>query len=263
VVVRDGQGIVALVPLVRSEEGRGPGALRFAALRSLGAAAPAWGGAVLARYEPQAVELVVNHLGAQLRSGVGVVVLTRLAADARFTHLLGEELVRHAATVETVIEQLDDGSVVADGGGPAPARPAPPEAATVVVHTGPTLDAGLDRLAAVAPVSPFVVDVVAALDAEEQVIVASLEVGGQPVAASVDLVAGDRLFPYLAGVDPAFHAFDPLGVLRPWSIRHRRLSTVTLSRPGLAGALRRNQASSSFWPRNRGSGHRIPRPETS
>src|SRR5262245_2084608 len=118
VVVRDGQGIVALVPLVRSEEGRGPGALRFAALRSLGAAAPAWGGAVLARYEPQAVELVVNHLGAQLRSGVGVVVLTRLAADARFTHLLGEELVRHAATVETVIEQLDDGSVVADGGGP-------------------------------------------------------------------------------------------------------------------------------------------------
>src|SRR5262249_1738008 len=156
-------------------------------------------------------------------------------------------------------EQFDDGSVVADGGGPAPVRPVPPEGAAVVVHTGPTLEAGLDRLAALTPVSPFVADVVAALDAEEQVVVASLDGGPRTVAAPVALVAGNRLFPSLAGVDPAFHAFDPLGVLRPWSIRHRRLSTVTLSRPGLAGALRRNQASSSFWPRNRGSGRRVPR----
>jgi Acetyltransferase (GNAT) domain len=245
VVVRDGQGIVALLPLVRSSEGRGPERLRLTGLRSLGAAAPAWGGCLLARYEPQAVELVVNHLGAQLRSGVGVVVLARLAGDARFTHLLGEELVRHAATVETVIEQLDDGSVVAEGGGVSPARPAPPDGATVVVHTGPTLEAGLDRLAALAPVEPFVADVVAALDAEEQVIVASLEVGGVPVAATVDLATGERTFPYLAGVDPGFTTYDPVGVLRPWSIRHRRLSTVTLSRPGLAGAVRRNQASRS------------------
>ncbi len=259
VVVRDGQGIVALLPLYRAREGRAPGALGVTVLRSLGAAAPAWGGALLVRHEPQAVELLVNHLGAQLRSGVGAVVLARLAGDARFTALVGEELVRHAATVETVIDQLDDGSVVAEGGGPAPERPPPPEGAPVVVPTGATLEAGLDRLAALVPVEPFAADVVAALDAADQVVVASLEVGGRPVAVTVDLVAGDRLFPYLAGVDPDFDEVDPIGVLRPWSIRHRRLSTVTLSRPGLAGAARRRQASWSSRSRSSWVSRRITR----
>jgi hypothetical protein len=249
VVVRDGGGVAALLPLYRTRAGRGRGPLGLTALRSLGADAGDYanGGALLARHEPQAVELIVNHLGAQLRSGVGVVVLSRLARRARFTALLGDELVRHAATVETVVSR-------SDGTGDAPPpfdldRLARAHAElALVTHTGATVESGLDRLAELAsgpaPASDFLADAVRALDAEGAVRLVSLEDGGRPVAVQLDLVHGGRVSPVAGAVDGSLPALT-----RPEGpVEH---TTVTLSRPGLLGALARQRVS-----RRRGAGGR-------
>lgn len=271
VVVRDGRGVVAVLPLYRSRAGIGP--LAVTVLRPVGQEGGDYGGAVLARHEPQAVELLVNHLGAQLRSGVGVVVLSRLARDARFTALVGEELVRHAATVETVVDQLDEVHLTVEvwrGFDLAPQAVAGDVA--VVSHTGATLEAGLDRLVALAgdadtePPAPladpagtaFLLDAVRALDGEGAVGLASLEVDGQAVAVQLDLVVGRRVQLY-AGTSEVLHhhtlaeglargmtvfdfgrAEDP--DVRRWANGARRMTTVTLSRPGLPGALARQRA---------------------
>lgn len=246
VVVRDGGGVAALLPLYRTRSGRGP--LGLTALRSLGADAGdyAAGGALLARHEPQAVELIVNHLGAQLRSGVGVVVLSRLARRARFTALLGDELVRHAATVETVVNRS------AAGDPPPPLdldRLARAHAELVLVtHTGATVETGLDRLAELAagpePESELLADAVRALDAEGAVRLVSLEDGGRPVAVQLDLVQGGRVSPVAGAVEGSLPALTRAEV-------PDEQATVTLSRPGLLGALARQRVS-----RRRGAGGR-------
>ena len=112
VVVRDGATVVGLAPLFRSRVGSGP--LASTVLQRLNPDAGDYGGMLLGRRADEAVALLVDHLGAQLQRDVDVVVLTRLASDARFTALLGDELVRHAATIETVVDQLGDACLFTD-----------------------------------------------------------------------------------------------------------------------------------------------------
>ena len=112
VVVRDGATVVGLAPLYRARSGAGP--LRTSVLQRLNPDAGDYGGMLLGRRAGEAVALLVDHLGAQLQRDVDVVVLTRLASDARFTGLLGDELVRHAATIETVVDQLGDACLFTD-----------------------------------------------------------------------------------------------------------------------------------------------------
>src|SRR5690606_14870124 len=118
----------------------------------------------LGRRAGEAVALVVEHLAAQLQSdAAAVVVLSRLASDARFTALVGDELVRRAATVETVVARLGEACLFTDvRDGFDLAKQAKKhkirqrtrrleeqhDDVDFVTHTGATLKAGLDRLVA-------------------------------------------------------------------------------------------------------------------
>lgn len=298
VVVRDHLGVVGIAPLYR--ERLGGGLLGMTVLRRLNHDAGDYGGMVLARRAEAAVKLLVDHLAAQLRRDVSVVVLSRLASDARFTRLLGDELVRHAATVETVVHPIGDACLYTDvrGGFDLAAQAKRHKIAqrlrrlgeqhgevAFVDHTGDTLEDGLDRLVALhqrrwdaldAPMQgllavdaqrEFLLDAARALDADGMLALRSLEAGGRPVAVELDFVHQRRLFLFKGAFDPAYAAFSPGQLLfhtvfaeglaagievfdfcrgdapykRRWTNRERHISTVTLSRPGLAGALARQR----------------------
>jgi GNAT acetyltransferase-like protein len=89
VVVSDGDGIVAALPLLRWQRRLGP--LRVTALRQVSHDAGDYGGALLVRRHGEAIRLLVDHLAAQLRAGVDVVVLSRLTSRSTWlTGLLAE-----------------------------------------------------------------------------------------------------------------------------------------------------------------------------
>jgi CelD/BcsL family acetyltransferase involved in cellulose biosynthesis len=299
VVVRDHLGVAAIAPLYRTRLGVGP--LAATMLRRINHDAGDYGGMLLARRADEAVQLLVEHLAAQLRRDVTVVVLSRLASDARFTRLLGDELVRHAATVETVVDPIPDACLytdVRDGfdlTGQARKHKVRKRLRRLgeqhgevafVDHTGATLEDGLDRLVALherrwdsleAPMQgllarnaqrDFLLDAARALDAEGMLALRSLEASGRPVAVELDFVYQRRLFLFKGAFDPAYAAFSPGQLLhhkvfeegmaagvevfdfcrgdapykRRWANGERHIATVTLSRPGLAGALARQRA---------------------
>jgi CelD/BcsL family acetyltransferase involved in cellulose biosynthesis len=245
VVVRDAQGIVGLDPLFRSKVGFGR--LAVPALQRISHDSGDYGGMLLARRGDEVVALLVAHLGAQLHGRVAVVVLSGLPSDARFTSLLGDELVRHAATVETMVEQLGDACLFTDvRAGFDLARQARKHkirqrarrlgdehgAVTFVDHTGDTLATGLDRLLSLhdrrwdgidQPMQGmladparrrFLLDAIRALDAEGMVVLLSIEVDGTPVAVELDFVHGNRLFLFKGAFDPDYAAFSPGHLLR-------------------------------------------------
>jgi CelD/BcsL family acetyltransferase involved in cellulose biosynthesis len=301
-VIRDRQGVVAIAPLYRSKVGAGP--VTASALRPISHDAGDYGGALLARRADDAVAVLVDHLGAQLHAGVAVVVLPRLASDAPFTALLGDELVRHAATVETVVDRLGESFLFTDAraGFDLAERASSHETGTrlrrlteqhddvaFVDHTGDTLEAGLDRLSALherrqegrheesGETAPgllddpgdraFLFDAVRELDAERAVRLLALEAGGRPIAVELCFAYPGRIFLFEGAFDPDFAAFSPGHLLTErviedglaagvatfdfcrddapyalsWTNRERHRSTVTLSRPGLAGAVARQR----------------------
>jgi CelD/BcsL family acetyltransferase involved in cellulose biosynthesis len=298
VVVRDSQGVVGIAPLFRSRVGVGP--LAVPALQRINHDSGDYGGMLLTRRADEAVALLVDHLGAQLQRDVAVVVLSRLASDARFTALLGDELVRHAATIETLVEQLGEACLFTDvRSGFSLAKQAKKHKirqrlrrlgeqhgdVTFVEHTGDSLDAGLDRLVSLhdrrweeldEPMQgllaeparrAFLLDAIRALDTEGMVTLLSIEAAGTPVAVELDFVHENRVFLFKGAFDPAFAAFSPGQLLhhrvfedgladgidvfdfcrgdaqykRRWANGERHLSTVTLSRPGLPGAVSRQR----------------------
>jgi CelD/BcsL family acetyltransferase involved in cellulose biosynthesis len=299
VVVRDNQGVAAIAPLYRSRVGIGP--LATTSLQRINHDAGDYGGMLLARRSDEAVALLVDHLGAQLHNDVGVVVLSRLASDARFTSLLGEELLRHAATVETVIDLLGEACLFTDvRDGFSLSKQAKKHKVrqrlrrldeqhgpvSFVAHTGDTLEEGLDRLVSLhdrrweeidEPMQglladgarrEFLLDAIRALDEEGMVTLLSIEAdGGRPVAVELDFVHENRLFLFKGAFDPDFAAFSPGQLLhhkvfedgladdvevfdfcrgdaqykRRWANGERHLTTVSLSRPGLAGAAARQR----------------------
>ncbi len=298
VVVRDAQGVAGIAPLYRSRVGVGP--LATTALQRINHDSGDYGGMLLSRRPDEAVAMLVDHLGAQLHSEVAVVVLSRLASDARFTSLLGDELVRHAATVETVVDQLDAPCLFTDvREGFDLAKQAKKhkirqrlrrlgeqhEDVAFVEHTGETLEEGLDRLVSLhdrrwdeidAPMQgllaepdrrEFLLDAIRALDAEGMVTLLSIEADGSPVAVELDFIHENRVFLFKGAFDPAYAAFSPGQLLhhkvfedgladgvdvfdfcrgdaqykRRWANGERHLSTVTLSRPGLSGAIARQR----------------------
>jgi CelD/BcsL family acetyltransferase involved in cellulose biosynthesis len=298
VVVRDPQGVVGIAPLYRSKVGVGP--VATTALQRINHDSGDYGGMLLARRADEAVALLVEHLGAQLRGEAAVVVLSRLASDARFTALLGDELVRHAATIETVVDQIGDACLFTDvRGGFDLAKQAKKHKirqrlrrlgeqhgeVAFVEHTGDSLEEGLDRLVSLHDrrweeidepmqgllASPerrdFLLDAIRALDVEGMVALLSIEAGGRPVAVELDFVHENRVFLFKGAFDPEFSAFSPGQLLhhkvfedgladgidvfdfcrgdaqykRRWANGERHLSTVMLSRPGLAGAVARQR----------------------
>jgi CelD/BcsL family acetyltransferase involved in cellulose biosynthesis len=154
-----------------------------------------------------------------------------------------------------------------------------------VVHTGDTLEAGLDRLVTLhdrrweeideqmrglladGERQQFLLDAVRALDAEGMVRLMSIEAAGRPVAVELDFVQQRRAFLFKGAFDPDFAEFSPGQLLnhkvfedglaagievfdfcrgdapykRRWTNRERHLSIITLSRPGLAGAVARQR----------------------
>ncbi|MGH9233530.1 MAG: GNAT family N-acetyltransferase [Acidimicrobiales bacterium] len=298
VVVRDPQGVVGIAPLYRSKVGVGP--VATTALQRINHDSGDYGGMLLARRAEEAVALLVEHLGAQLRGEAAVVVLSRLASDARFTALLGDELVRHAATIETVVAQIGDACLFTDvGGGFDLSKQAKKHKirqrlrrlgeqhgeVAFVEHTGDSLEEGLDRLVSLhdrrweeidEPMQgllatperrDFLLDAIRALDVEGMVALLSIEAGGRPVAVELDFVHENRVFLFKGAFDPEFAAFSPGQLLhhkvfedgladgidvfdfcrgdaqykRRWANGERHLSTVMLSRPGLAGAVARQR----------------------
>jgi CelD/BcsL family acetyltransferase involved in cellulose biosynthesis len=241
VVVRDGEGIVGIAPLYRSRVGIGP--LASTALQRINHDSGDYGGMLLARRAEEAVAMLVDHLGAQLHNDVAVVVLSRLASDARFTTLLGDELVRHAATVETVVAQLGEACLFTDvhDDGFDLAKQAKKhkirqrlrrlgeqhDSVEFVEHTGPSLEAGLDRLVSLhdrrweeidEPMQgllaepdrrEFLLDAIRALDAEGMVTLLSIEADGTPVAVELDFIHENRVFLFKGAFDPEYAAFSP------------------------------------------------------
>jgi CelD/BcsL family acetyltransferase involved in cellulose biosynthesis len=290
--------VVGIAPLYRSKVGVGP--VATTALQRINHDSGDYGGMLLARRVDEAVALLVEHLGAQLRGEAAVVVLSRLASDARFTALLGDELVRHAATIETVVDQIGDACLFTDvRGGFDLAKQAKKHKirqrlrrlseqhgeVAFVEHTGDSLEEGLDRLVSLHDrrweeidepmqgllASPerrdFLLDAIRALDVEGMVALLSIEAGGRPVAVELDFVHENRVFLFKGAFDPEFSAFSPGQLLhhkvfedgladgidvfdfcrgdaqykRRWANGERHLSTVMLSRPGLAGAVARQR----------------------
>lgn len=240
VVVRDGQGITGIAPFFRSRLGAGP--LAVPVLRRLNHDAGDYGGMLLGRHPDETVAAVVSHLGAQLHGDVAVVELSRLASGARFTGLLGDELVRHAGTIEPVVEQLGEACLFADvaRGIDLPKLTKKHKIrqrlrrlgeqhgeVAFVRHTGETLDDGLDRLVSLhdrrweqldepmqglmasAQGREFLLDAIRALDGEGMVQLLSVEAGGKPVAVELDFVQDDRVFLFKGAFDPEFSAFSP------------------------------------------------------
>ena len=298
VVVRDTLGPVGLAPLYTSRVGVGP--LATTAMQRINHDAGDYGGMLLGRRADEAVALLVDHLGAQLQGDQAVVVLSRLASDARFTALLGDELVRHAATVETLVDQLGDACLYTDvSEGFDLAKQAKKhkirqrlrrlteahDPVSFVTHTGDTLEEGLDRLVSLhdrrwdeidAPMQglladparrEFLLDAIRALDAEGKVTLLSIEAAGTPVAVELDFVHERRVFLFKGAFDPDYAAYSPGQLLhhkvfedglaagvevfdfcrgdaqykRRWANGERHLATLTLSRPGLAGAAARQR----------------------
>lgn len=298
VVIRDGGSVVGIAPLFRTRVGARP--LRAATLQRIAPEAGDYGGMLLGRRAEEAVAVLVDHLGAQLQRDLDVVVLTRLVSDARFTALLGDELVRHAATIETVVDQLGDACLYTDVAAGFDlgkqtkkhkirryrSRLAERHGeVTFVRHSGATLEDGLDRLVtlhdmrwavldepmqglmASADSQAFLLDAIRALDAEGSLRLLSVEAGGRPIGVELDFVRGRRLFLFKGAFDPDFAAFSPGQLLhhrvfeeglaegievfdfcrgdapykRRWTNSSRTLATVTLSRPGLAGAVARQR----------------------
>jgi len=298
VVIRDGDTVAGIAPLFRTRGGPRP--LAPVSLQRIAPDAGDYGGMLLGRRADEVVAVLVDHLAAQLRRDVGVVHLTRLASDARFTRLLGDELVRRSATVEPVVDQLDDACLFTDVAAGFDLRKQTKKhkirryhgrlteqhgEVTFVHHTGPSLDEGLDRLVTLhdrrwaeldepmqglmadPAAQEFLLDAIRALDGEGSVRLLSVEAGGTPVGVELDLLRRHRLFLFKGAFDPDYAAFSPGQLLhhrvfedglaegveifdfcrgdasykRRWTNGERRLATVTLSRPGLVGAVGRQR----------------------
>lgn len=239
-VVRDGHRVVAIAPLHLARVGVGP--LRATVVQRIAHDAGDYGGVLLAPGADAAVGVLVDHLGALLHGGATVVVLSRLPGDARCTTLLGEELVRRAATIEPVVTELGGTCLYVDvrGGYPLAKKAKKHKIrqrlrrleeqhgeVAFVRHTGPTLEEGIRRFVALhdrrwaeldEPMQglmaddagrAFLLDALRALDATGRLVLLSLEAGGEPVAVELDLVQGRRQFLFKGAFDPRFAAYSP------------------------------------------------------
>jgi CelD/BcsL family acetyltransferase involved in cellulose biosynthesis len=238
-VVRDTVGVVGIAPLYSSRVGVGP--VFATAIQRINHDAGDYGGMLLGRRADETVALLVDHLGALLHGGRAVVVLSRLASDARFTGLLGDELVRHAATIETLVEPIDTCLVTDVSAGFDLNKVAKKhkirqrlrrlgeahDPVEFVAHSATTLEAGLDRLVDLhdrrweeidAPMRglladggrrQFLLDAIRALDAEGMVRLMSIEAAGTPIAVELDFVHQRRLFLFKGAFDPDFAEYSP------------------------------------------------------
>ncbi|HEY8524287.1 MAG TPA: GNAT family N-acetyltransferase [Acidimicrobiales bacterium] len=241
VVVRDGDGIVAIAPLQRSRPGVGP--LATPILQRISPDAGDYGGIVLVRREDEAVEVLVDHLEGQLCDGAAsAVVLSRLLTDDPFLARLREALLRRTGTLAAQEAELEGACLLTDlRSGFNMTKQAKKhkirqrnrrlaEAHDEVVfayHTGDDLDVGLDRLLklhaarwegresemhgllADADREAFMLDAIRALDRKGRVRLLTLTADGRPVAAELDFELGSRLFMFKGAFDPEFSAFSP------------------------------------------------------
>lgn len=240
-VVRDGEGIVAIAPLQRSRLGVGPVATTV--LERISPDAGDYGGIVLVRREAEAVEVLVDHLEAELRGGgAAAVVLSRLVSDDPFLALVREALVRRTATLATdeaalggacLLTDLRDGFDMAKQAKKHKIRQRSRRLAeqhdevVFAYHSGDDLDVGLDRLLhlharrwegresemqgllADAGREAFMVDAIRALDGQGRVRLLTVTADGHPVAAELDFAFGRRLFMFKGAFDPDYGAFSP------------------------------------------------------
>lgn len=241
VVVRDGEGIVAIVPLQRSRPGAGPLATRV--IQRISPDAGDYGGIVLVRREAEAVEMLVDHLEDEVRSRRAVaVVLSRLLSDDPVLPLLRSGLVARSATLAAseatlggtcLLTDLRDGFNLAKHTKKHKIRQRmrrlgeQHDEVVFAHHTGDDLDLGLDRLLEVharrwegresemqgllaePDREAFMLDAIRALDGQGRVKLLTLTADGRPIAAELDFEYRQRLFMFKGAFDPDYGAFSP------------------------------------------------------
>jgi CelD/BcsL family acetyltransferase involved in cellulose biosynthesis len=240
-VVRDGDGIVAIAPLQRSRLGVGPASTRV--LQRLSPEAGDYGGIVLVRREPEAVDAIVDHLAGEIRSRrAAAVLLSRLVSDDPFLSLLREALVRRSATLAgeeatlggtCLFTDLRDGFNLAKHTKKHKIRQRTRrlgeqhDEVVFAHHTGDDLEVGLDRLLRVharrwerrgaemqgllaAPDrEKFMLDAIRALDGQGWVKLLTLTADGRPVAVELDFAYQRRVFMFKGAFDPDYGPFSP------------------------------------------------------
>jgi CelD/BcsL family acetyltransferase involved in cellulose biosynthesis len=240
VVVRDADGLVAAAPLFRVQRGRFP--IRAALLQQISFDAGDYGGVLLVRRREEAVDELLSHLANELeRTGVHLVVLSRLASDSTFLQQLRARLPEHHR-----LDARED--VVADPICPyidvkadfdlqrgrtknrVPQRMAKLRRQHEVAfeyHTGPSLDTGIDALIDVHrrrwagradepaglladPASEaFLIDAIKELDERGWLRLLTLRADGRPIATRLDLEFGGRNYMLKHAIDPEFAAYSP------------------------------------------------------
>jgi CelD/BcsL family acetyltransferase involved in cellulose biosynthesis len=241
VVVRDGDGVVAIAPLHRARLGTGPVSARV--LQRISPEAGDYGGVVLVRRDAEAVEVLVEHLAGKLRDRwASAVVLSRLGSDDPFLALLRGELVRRTGALSSAEAELGGACVFTDvreGFNLAKhtkkhkirqrMRRLGEQHETVefTYHTGDDLDLGLERLLKVharrwegreaemqgllaePDREAFMLDAIRALDRQGRVKLLTLTADGQTVAAELDFEYQRRVFMFKGAFDPDYGPFSP------------------------------------------------------
>lgn len=238
VVVSDPDGMVAAAPLFRWQRRRGP--LRVTALRQISHDAGDYGGILLVRRPDEAVRLLVDHLAAQVRAGVDLVVLSRLASDGTFLATLRPALAR--ARVAAHEADLGDACPYTDLRDGYDLRrhlkkhkvrqrlrrlTEKHADTTFTYHSGDTLDEGLDRLVGVhrrrweahpdeeqgqladPRHEAFLLDAVRALDTQDRVRLLTLTADDTTVAADLDFALGNHVWLFKGAFDPDYGEFSP------------------------------------------------------
>jgi CelD/BcsL family acetyltransferase involved in cellulose biosynthesis len=241
VVLRDADGLVAGAPLFHQERRGGP--LRVGVLRQISFDAGDYGGVLLARHHDQAVDILLRHLGEQLRRGVGTVHLSRLADDSTFLARLRTRLrqVGRAAGVRAVETPLDGACPYADVREgynlqrhlkkhkvrQRMRRISEKYATEFTWHTGPNLEEGLARLVDVhrqrwegredelqgqladPEREEFLLDAIRALDGQGWLRLLVLTADGRTVGAELDFEFARRVSMFKGAFDPDFAEFSP------------------------------------------------------
>ncbi|MGH9211584.1 MAG: GNAT family N-acetyltransferase [Acidimicrobiales bacterium] len=241
VVVRDDDGLVAAAPLYRVVERAGP--LRAVVLRPISYDAGDYGGIVLARRIDEAVDVVLAHLGGQIRRGVGTIHLSRLTTDSRFLARLRARLAATGAARGLVAAEtpLDGACPFADVSGEYDLRKhlkkhkirqrlrriSEKHDVDFVWYTAATLDEGLRRFVDVhqtrwrgregelqgqmadARHEAFLMDAIRAMDRENRLRLLTLNADGGTVAAELDFEFARRVYMFKSAFDPGFSDFSP------------------------------------------------------
>jgi CelD/BcsL family acetyltransferase involved in cellulose biosynthesis len=241
VVLRDAEGLVAAAPLFRTRRGVGP--VRAAVLQTIAHDAGDYGGVILVRRVEDAVDALLDHCTAQLRSHAAV-VLSRLTTDSALLARLRAAAADPARAEELVVaeSELPDAvcpyTDVRDGYNltrhlkkhkirQRMRRLGEKHEVAFEYHSGPSLDEGLDRLVAVHQArwddhedemqglfanpdqAEFLLDGIRALDGAGCLRLLTLTADGRPVAAELDFEFARRVYMFKGAFDPAFGEFSP------------------------------------------------------